>query len=312
MGIHGALVIDKPAQITSHDAVVAVRRLLGEKRIGHLGTLDPFATGVLVLLIGQATRLARFYREREKTYRGIIRFGYATDTMDRTGRPVSADTNPVLDQDAVRRSFSDFIGSYEQRPPIFSAKKVSGVPAHRLARKGKTVDLARVPVHIHRLDLLWLEGPRAGFEARVSSGTYIRSLVNDLGERLGIGAHVEELRRTSVGEFGEQQSISLAQLEERLRAGASAIITMEELLAEFPAVALNDSEAARVAHGNDIDLQSESDRVRLLNPAAQLIGIAERVAGSQFHPVVVVADRLAGAEVRPEAATPQDREARVS
>ena len=132
----GALVLDKPAGMTSHDVVLTARRLLGEKRIGHLGTLDPFATGVLVLLVGQATRLARFYGAREKSYQGIIRFGFSTDTMDRTGRPLSDDCNPELKEAVLRNAFSEFVGPYIQRPPLFSAKKVAGVPAYRLARKG--------------------------------------------------------------------------------------------------------------------------------------------------------------------------------
>src|SRR5688572_8344198 len=166
----GALVIDKQAGMTSHDVVAVARRLLGERRIGHIGTLDPFATGVLVLLIGRATRLARFYVRREKTYRGRIRFGFATDTMDRTGQATGPDRLPVLDAAELRRLLSEFVGTYEQRPPAFSAKKVSGVPAYRLARRGRIVELATVPVTVHRLELLSVEGAFAYFEAQVSSG----------------------------------------------------------------------------------------------------------------------------------------------
>lgn len=284
----GALIVDKPAGMTSHDVVLAARRLLGEKKIGHLGTLDPFATGVLVLLIGRATRLARFYREREKTYQGVIRFGYATDTMDRTGSPLSEDTFPTLTEADLRPAFAGFLGPSMQRPPAFSAKKISGVPAYRLARKGISLELGAAPVVIHALQLLWVDGARAGFEATVSSGTYLRSLVNDLGERLKWGAHLAELRRTSIGEYSEQAALNLDEFKEKWERSEEVLVPTHELLPELPRIDLNESEAKRAGHGVDLPLSLTADRVRLMNSQGRLIAIGERIAENLYHPIVVL------------------------
>jgi tRNA pseudouridine55 synthase len=286
--VDGALIIDKPTGMTSHDVVQAVRRLLGEKRIGHLGTLDPFAGGVLVLLVGRATRLARFYRERQKSYYGTIRFGFATDTMDGTGTPLSEDTSPKLSKEDLLPAFASFIGPYSQRPPAFSAKKISGVPAYRLARRGLDVKLNPVPVAIHAFELLWVEGAQAGFKATVSSGTYLRSLVNDLGERLKVGAHLTELRRTSVGEFVELIAVKLEELENRLPPAPPVLVPLQDLLPELPRIELNESEAIRASHGAELSLIHGPDRVRLMSPQGQLIAIAERVGETLYHPVVVL------------------------
>ena len=296
----GALVLDKPEGVTSHDGVQAARRLLSQRRIGHLGTLDPFATGVLVLLVGQATRLARFYREREKTYQGVIRFGYATDTMDRTGQPVGPVSDAAPQEGELRRAFAAFTGAQAQQPPAYSAKKVSGVPAHRLARKGTPVELMPVAVVIHSLELVALDGPLAQFETRVSSGTYIRSLVNDLGVRLGIGAHLAELRRTRLGEFGEQVAVSLDRLEELVREGTSAVIPMEVLLPEIPSVTLTASDARRAQNGCDLELDSEAERLRLWEPGGRLCGIAERLAERLYHPAVVLVGEQRGPAAPPQ------------
>ena len=292
----GALILDKPAGMTSHDVVMAARRALGEKRIGHLGTLDPFATGVLVLLVGQATRLARYYRDRDKTYRGVIRFGYSTDTMDGTGRPLGEDRHPALDAEETRLAFAKLVGPSLQTPPIFSAKKIGGVPSYRLARKGQTAVLEPVAITIHAFDLLWLNGSRAGFTASVSSGTYIRALVHELGGRTGFGAHVEELRRTALGEFGEQSSVPLDQLA-RQPNPASLYISPWELLPEIPAATLDAEAAAKVANGRDVDLEITADRLRLFDPEGALMAVAERMANHWFHPVVV----LGGARKAPAA-----------
>ena len=285
----GAVVLDKPEGITSHAAVLRVRRLLSEPRVGHLGTLDPFATGVLVLLAGNATRLARFYRDRQKTYRGTIRFGYSTDSFDCTGSPTSSPQEPSLDADELRRLFGEFVGTFDQQPPPLSAKKVSGVRAYRLARKGKEPRLSPVRVSIQELDLLSVEGPLAVFQARVSSGTYIRSLAHDLGARMGVGAHLAELRRTAVGEFGENEASDFSQLEDKVRQGGSRsfLIPPESLLPEFPAFTLSPTAARRVMHGNSLDLQSESQWVRLLHESGKLLSIAEHAGKCLFHPVVV-------------------------
>ena len=284
----GGLIVDKPAGSTSHDVVQAVRGLLGERRIGHLGTLDPFATGVLVLLIGRATRLARFYGQREKTYQGVIRFGFATDTMDHTGSPLSEDTFPTLREADLRTAFAGFVGPYAQRPPAYSAKKISGVPAYRLARKGLPVELSKVPVVIHALELRCVDGARASFHATVSSGTYLRSLVNDIGERMRVGAHLAELRRTSVGEFAESNALKLDDLREKRERSEEVLIPLQDLLPELPRVELDESEAKRAGHGSDLTLPLSADRVRLMDPQGRLVGIAERIAENLYHPVVVL------------------------
>lgn len=302
----GALIIDKPAGMTSHDVVLAVRRLLGEKRVGHLGTLDPLATGVLVLLVGRVTRLARFYRQRQKTYQGSIRFGFGTDTMDSTGTPLSQDCHPTLSEKELRSTFASFVGTYMQRPPAFSAKKISGVPAYRLARRGMELSLEPVPVVIHELELLWVEGARAGFKATVSSGTYIRSLINDLGNRLNLGAHLVELRRTSVGEFSESGALKLEELKNRLASEPAACIPAQNLLSELPRIELNDSQTLRASHGADLRITHTADGVRLMSPQGRLVAVGERIGENLYHPVVVLVTEV------PPTPDGQRREARPS
>ena len=287
----GAIILDKARGISSHSAVLAVRRLLGQPKIGHLGTLDPFATGVLVLLVGKATRLARFYRDREKTYEGTIRFGYSTDSYDSTGKPTSPEQAPSLDAEEIRRLFGDFLGNSLQQPPPVSAKKVGGVPAYRIARKGLEPALRAVPVTIHELELLSVDGPLAKFCARVSSGTYLRSLAHDLGERMEVGAHLTELRRTAVGEFAEAGALPFEQLEERVRQGALPLIRIEELLSEFPAFALTPSTAQSATHGNSVTLECSAMWVRLLDESGKLTAVAERAAEDLYHPVVVFSSK---------------------
>lgn len=288
MGMDGAIVLDKPEGITSHGAVVAVRRLLSAPRVGHLGTLDPLASGVLVLLIGRATRLAQFYQDREKTYEGVIRFGFSTTTFDAAGTPTSGEVTPNLKESEIRGLFGEFGGTHLQAPPPFSAKKISGVPAHRLARKGQPVELRAVPVIFHELTLLSLEGPLVRFRARVSAGTYIRSLAQELGQRLGVGAHLAALRRTAVGEFRQEAAIGLEPLQERVSQETIPLIPLENLLPEIPAVAMNSGAARNASQGQDLVLTCESERVRLFAPSGRLVAIALRRAGSVFHPMVVM------------------------
>ncbi|MBI4465231.1 MAG: tRNA pseudouridine(55) synthase TruB [Acidobacteria bacterium] len=286
--MNGGLILDKQQGATSHAVVVAVRRLLGERRVGHLGTLDPFSTGVLVLLVGQATRLAQFYSAREKVYEGIIRFGHSTDTYDCTGTPTSPEQVPCLEEAVLRGLFEEFVGTYLQQPPPFSAKKISGVPAYRLARKGKPVQLTPVPVTLWDLELLSVKSPLVQFRARVSAGTYVRSLAHDLGQRLEVGAHLYQLRRLAVGEFHESQALSLEQLENKIRQQGNPLILPEELLPEFPAIPLSGRESRSALRGNNIEVRCSAQWVRLLDESGKLLAIARRVAGYLFHPVVVL------------------------
>jgi tRNA pseudouridine55 synthase len=284
--LHGALVVDKPAHITSHDVVARVRRVLRERRIGHLGTLDPLATGVLVLLTGNATRLARFYRNRQKCYEGTIRFGHSTDSFDSTGQPTSPDIHPKLEALQVQELFESFRGEYLQTPPAHSAKKIAGKRAYQLARKGIQPKLQPILVSIHQLELLQVRGPEVEFRTRVSSGTYIRSLAHDMGRKLGTGAHLTGLRRTAVGEFTDKDAISLLRLEREPDA-QTPFVPVEDLLPEFGTVDVPSSKLASTRNGNTICLDCSEPWVKLVTVSSGLVGIGERVGEGIYHPVIV-------------------------
>jgi tRNA pseudouridine55 synthase len=199
--MNAVLIIDKAAGLTSHDVVNRARRILGERSIGHLGTLDPMATGVLPLVTGNLTRLAQFYTASEKTYEGSIRFGFATDTYDADGEPTTTPQEVRLRAEEIEGLAARFRGVIAQTPPPFSAKKIKGVPAYKLARQQKEVVLEPVQVEIKEFEILTVDGDRARFRARVASGTYMRSVAHDMGRELACGAHLESLRRTAVAEF---------------------------------------------------------------------------------------------------------------
>src|SRR5258706_11769753 len=208
-----ALLINKLEGPTSHDVVAAARRALGIRRIGHAGTLDPMATGLLVLMIGRATRLATFLSGMDKTYRGSLRLGVETDTYDRDGRPVGEPRPVQSDAEAVRAAFERFRGTVTQIPPVFSAKKVRGTPMYRLARRQRPVTPAPATVTFRSLEFHGLSGDRVSFEARVSAGTYLRSFAHDLGEILGCGGHLDSLPRLAVGPFELDRSLTLSDLQ---------------------------------------------------------------------------------------------------
>lgn len=296
------LIIDKTAGITSHDVVARVRRLLGERSIGHLGTLDPLATGVLPLLVGRYTRLAQFFAATDKSYEGVIRLGFATDTYDADGEQVGPRTDNIkVTLEEMRRAGEAFVGDIEQMPPRFSAKKVSGVPAYKLARKNQSVELKSVPIHVERFDILGLESDRALFSTTVSAGTYVRSLVHELGERLGIGAHLAELRRTASGEFKQEQAITLERLQEIRNQATSNGTTLEEYIAQIslhpreilpqlPSVTVNHETAGLIANGRAVNLSnlSAARQVKVFAGERQLLAIATRIAGTLFQPKVVL------------------------
>src|SRR6266704_4004703 len=226
--MNGVLVIDKPAGLTSHDVVNRVRRIYQQRSVGHLGTLDPSSTGVLPLVLGNLTRLAQFYTSAEKTYEGVIRFGFATDTYDAAGTPAGPPQDIKVSLEEVRGLGARFQGVIEQMPPPFSAKKIQGVPAYRLARKHQEVPLKSVQVEIKEFEILEADGDHASFRARVASGTYMRSVAHEMGQQLGCGAHLEALRRTSVGDFVVENAHTI---------DAVAKVTM----AREPAYASNDT-----------------------------------------------------------------------
>ncbi|NIR44088.1 MAG: tRNA pseudouridine(55) synthase TruB [Gemmatimonadetes bacterium] len=249
----GLLLVDKPSGPTSHDTIASLRRLLRTRRVGHTGTLDPFATGLLVVPFGWATRLAEYLGGLPKSYHAVACLGVRTDTDDRTGRVLaSSEAWHEIDADDVRRALGRQLGAIEQRPPDYSAKKVSGKPAYRLARSGEPAELTPQRVTIHRLELLEFEPPRVSFEIECSSGTYVRAVARDLGETLGVGAHLEELRRTRIGPFRVEEAIRLdeetteAEIEARALPAAAAV-------GHLPRVDLDDREADSLRHGREIE-----------------------------------------------------------
>jgi tRNA pseudouridine55 synthase len=308
----GALVIDKPRGKTSHDVVDAVRHLAGFRQIGHLGTLDPLATGVLVLLLGRATRLVRFYGGRRKRYAAAFRFGFSTDTYDSDGEAQGRDTAPTLDAAVLERLAAERVCRFAQVPPAFSAKKVQGRPAYELARKKKPVELQPVEVEIFEYRLTSLEGSVARFVIECSSGTYIRSLAHDMGEKLGCGAHLAEITRTAVGEFSLEQAVKLEELAAGARAGrfADYLIKLENLLPNFPRVNVLPIVEKRVRHGAKFNVQlaqlqpgrvelppgataqldagePQAPRLRVFNQQDKLVAIAEAVVPRTYQPIVV-------------------------
>ncbi|HXE09125.1 MAG TPA: tRNA pseudouridine(55) synthase TruB [Acidobacteriaceae bacterium] len=296
--MNGLLILDKPAGITSHDVVDIVRRATGERSVGHLGTLDPMATGVLPLLLGKYTRLAQFFSTADKSYEGAIRFGFATDTFDAEGTPASDPQPLTLSLEALRSLASRFTGEMLQTPPVFSAKKVGGVPAHKLARAGKPVEVKPARIIIHRFALLSLEGPsptemQAGFEISVSAGGYVRSVAHELGQLAGCGAHLASLRRTQAGPFTLAQSITVEELKS-LAADPTAIEARlphpRTLLPEMPSVTISDELAGRIRNGMTVNLPdfSSAPLVKVFTGPTELLAIVKRVAGTLMQPTVVL------------------------
>ncbi len=291
--MNGVLVIDKPRGLTSHDVVNRVRRLLGQRAVGHLGTLDPSATGVLPLVLGNLTRLAQFYTHAEKVYEGTIRFGFATDTFDADGQATTAAQDVRLVLDEVRELAAHFQGTIQQMPPPFSAKKIAGVPAYKLARKKRNVRLEPVTVEIKEFAILAVNGDRATFRARVRSGTYMRSLAHDMGQKLGCGAHLESLRRTAAAEFVIEDAHSLEELATAVEQGSAGdlLIHPRKLLPAIPCVTANDETAALIRCGRSVNLPdfSGAPQVKVFRGQRDLIAIARRIAGTLFHPEIVFA-----------------------
>ena len=308
----GALVINKPKGKTSHDVVDAVRHLAGFRQIGHLGTLDPLATGVLVLLLGRATRLVQFYAGRRKRYTAGFRFGFATDAYDSDGEAQGPDTAPELDAAVLEKFAAERVGRFEQMPPAFSAKKVHGRPAYELARKKQPVELKAVEVELFEYKLTEIAGSIARFVIECSSGTYIRSLAHEMGQKLGCGAHLAEITRTAVGEFSLEQAITLEELSDAKQAGKfeDCLIRLENLLPNFPRVNVLPVIEKRVRHGSKFNIslaqlqpgrvvappgatmeldggEPKAPRLRVFSQQEKLIAIAEAVVLRTYQPIVV-------------------------
>jgi len=311
--LDGALIIDKPQGKTSHDVVNAARRILGFRQIGHLGTLDPLATGVLVLLLGRATRLAQFYVGRRKRYTSTFRFGFATDTYDANGAPAGPDSAPDLNRAEIERLAAARIGCFPQMPPPYSAKKIHGRPAHELARKKQPVELKAVDIEVYDFRVNEVSGSLANFSIECASGTYVRSLAHDMGAAVGCGAHCAEIIRTAVGEFTLDQAVKLEELE---RAAAESdlaryVIPLERLLPELPSVTVLPQQEQRVRHGSKFSVQIaqiqpgrtssaqgataelnsgewKPARLRVLSQQDRLIAIAEAIVPRTYQPVIVL------------------------
>ncbi len=300
--LSGVLIVDKPAGLTSHDVVARVRRLLHMRQVGHFGTLDPFATGVLPLSIGKATRFAQFYLKSRKAYEGVIRFGFSTDTYDATGKPADESKPVSLTRVQVEEAFEMFTGRLMQTPPPYSAKRVGGVRAYEMARRQKPLNLAPVAVEIYALELLDFNTDCARFAAECSGGTYMRSLAHDVGKTVGCAAHLASLRRTAVAEFRLDRAVTLEQLEVDAREGraASRLVPLEALLPDCPELVVRGREEKSVRHGHQFELgqvsrfsrgvepQPAISILKIMNQDRRLIAVARHISERIYHPDLVL------------------------
>jgi tRNA pseudouridine55 synthase len=276
--LNGIFIVDKPEHMTSHDVVQAIRKEFNVSKVGHLGTLDPMATGVLPVTIGKATRVAQFIANSPKEYEGEIRFGFATNTYDREGVPTT-DERPL--EGNVEAAMHGLTGRLEQVPPPFSAKKIGGVPAHKMARRNESVALKAAPVEIQAFEMLALDPPLMQFRVVCSPGTYVRSLAHDLGQRLGCGAHLTRLRRTRSGEFRIEDAKPLDKLS------AVDLIPIDRLLPSVPRIDVSDSDELKIVHGNAIRGEVTTEFARIFNKRGQFVAVAS-VENGWVHPRLVL------------------------
>jgi tRNA pseudouridine55 synthase len=289
--MNGLLVLDKPGGMTSHDVVAIVRRATGEKSIGHLGTLDPMATGVLPLLLGRYTRLAQFFGQADKSYEGRIRFGFATDTFDAEGETTTTPQALKLTLEELGIIASRFHGEMDQVPPAYSAKKINGVPAYKLARTGAEVPVKSARITIHEFCLLSLDGCEASFTMQVSAGGYVRSVAHELGQLAGCGAHLSALRRTKAGPFDLSQAIPLEELKSLSSESIERRLPHPRtLLPEMPSVTVDDQTAGRIRNGMQVNLPefSQASLIKVFTAPTELLAIVRRVAGTLMQPMIVM------------------------
>jgi tRNA pseudouridine55 synthase len=284
--------------------VARVRKILRQRQVGHFGTLDPFATGVLPVSVGKATRFAQFYLKSRKAYEGTIRLGFSTDTYDATGEPTSEAVPVALEASELERHFRAFTGRLLQAPPAYSAKRVGGVRAYELARQHKPVNLTPVEVEIYALELLSLQGEQVHFAVECSGGTYVRSLAHDLGQKLGCGGHLGGLRRTAVAEFTENRAVTLEHLQEAAQQGnlESCLVRLEALLPDCPELVVRGREEISVRHGHAFELAQAlrpgrggtlgpapvASLLKILGTERRLIAVARHVSGAIYHPNLVL------------------------
>ena len=278
--------------MTSHDVVARVRRATGEQSVGHLGTLDPMATGVLPLLLGKYTRLAQFFSTSEKAYSGSIRFGFATDTYDAEGQMVGEARDVVMTLDGVRVEAAKFLGEIEQMPPPFSAKKIEGKPAYKLARAGKTPELKPVKITVDAFAIESVAGDTAQFSMRISAGGYVRAIAHAMGQALGCGAHLASLRRTAAGVFTLDESLTVDEMEGLAAEGKleSRMPHPRRILPEMPAVTADEQTVGRIRNGMQVNLPEYSGAamVKIFEGQRDLVAVGRRVAGTLFQPFVVL------------------------
>jgi tRNA pseudouridine55 synthase len=295
--ISGLLIVDKPRGITSHDVVDRVRKLLGIRRIGHTGILDPNATGVLPLCVGRATRLAQFIIAESKTYEGVIRLGFATTTYDAAGEPTTPAVKPDVPRERLEEEIAKFRGKIQQIPPMFSAKKVGGVKLYELAREGKEIERAPVDVEVFELEITSFDGERVGFRMRSSSGAYVRNVAHDLGRALGCGGHLETLNRAAVGHMTLDRAAPLDALTPE--SARAALIPMEKIPLEMPLVRVTRAGISNLRRGAALDrsvildvtgefIEGRPPYVRVADAEGHLAAIGERVAENFFQPRVVL------------------------
>jgi tRNA pseudouridine55 synthase len=280
--VSGVLVVDKPPGWTSHDVVAKVRNITKIKKVGHTGTLDPFATGVLPLTLGRATRLTDYFLRSDKLYRGSMRFGYATSTFDLEGEVLSEDSRPSLDRSRLEELFTEFVGTVRQTLPPYSAKKVRGKPLYSYARKGIKMESATKEVTIKSLCLLRVSGSEVEFELECAAGTYARSLAHDLGQAYGCGAHLVSLRRIKSGDFPIEAATPLSDGTDFFSRDyfLAHIIPLRELLSEIPAIVISQGDRQKVLHGADLNLltdASETGEYRLVDESGNLVALAQRL-----------------------------------
>lgn len=281
--------------MTSHDVVNRMRRLAATRRVGHLGTLDPMATGVLPLVIERATRLAPFLTGGEKRYDAIIRFGYATDTYDREGQATGPAIEPSFTREELEIALREFQGTFLQTPPPVSAKKINGTPAYKLARKQIAVNLEPVEVTVFSIELHRFESPLATVSVHCGGGTYIRSIAHDLGRRLGCGAALEQLRRTASGAFQIADARTLDELTGLAAEGrlSEALVPAARLLPEFPAERVDDLTAGKIRQGRDFRVSpfrpdAGARYVKAVDARGELVAIGEACLPNVYHPVLVL------------------------
>lgn len=277
--ISGVLVVDKPVGMTSHDVVQAIRMGTGIRRAGHTGTLDPRASGVLVILIGPAVRLSEYVSASDKRYQAVIRLGASTDTYDADGRFTQQSNVPInVTEQQFEDTLKNFIGEIEQTPPPYSAVKVQGRRAYDMARQGEDIDLAPRKITVHHLEVLEWAPPEVVVDVHCSSGTYVRSLANDMGNALGCGAYLVGLRRTKSGRFSLRDATPLRKLQEAFQAGNwyQHLIPAAEALADWPAIELDPDEVESIKHGHRIPSKDETNkRVRGVSMAGELVALLE-------------------------------------